>query len=228
MVEEKHAFRDRVLVGLGAILMVAALYLVFMYVPTEKNMGVVQRIFYFHVPLAWIAFLAFFVVFICSILYLWKRTIKWDTLARSSAEVGILFTSLVLITGPIWAKPVWGAWWTWDARLTASLVLWLTYIAYLLVRSYATEESRGARFAAVLGIVGFIDVPIVALAVNLWRTQHPTTLIFEGGLGAIEGGLLTLLVSVVAFTVLYILLVVRSFSIKNLEDEVRHLKNTLL
>jgi heme exporter protein C len=219
----KGALTNNILLGLSFALMIAALYLVFIYVPTEKNMGVVQRIFYFHVPLAWVAFLAFFVVFVCSILYLWKQTMKWDTLACASAEVGIVFTSLVLITGPIWAKPIWGIWWTWDARLTATLVLWLTYVAYLLVRNYAVEQARGARFAAVVGIVGFIDVPIVALAVNLWRTQHPTTLVFEGGLS--PPMLLTLQVSIAAFTVLYVLLVVRSISLKNLETEIKKLRD---
>ena len=210
--------------GSGFALMMAALYMVFIYVPTEKDMGVVQRIFYFHVPLAWVAFLAFFVVFACSILYLWKRDIKWDIMARSSAEVGIVFTTLVLITGPIWAKPVWGTWWTWDARLTASLVLWLTYIAYLLVRIYANEELKGARFAAVLGIVGFIDVPIVFLAITLWRTQHPGPMIFEGGLT--PSMLMTLLVCIAAFTILYVLLVIRSVSIKNLAHKIMDIRQS--
>ena len=207
--------------GLGLALMIAALYLVFMYVPTEKHTGIVQRIFYFHVPLAWVSFLAFTVVFVCSIFYLQRRTSKWDTIAHASAEVGVIFTTLVLITGPIWAKPVWGIWWTWDARLTTTLVLWLTYIAYILVRNYAITREQGARFAAVVGIVGFVDVPIVFLAVNLWRTQHPTTIVFEGGLT--PAMLLTLLISVAAFTVLYVLLVIQSHSLKNIETELDNL-----
>jgi len=220
----KHVLRDNVLLGLGLALMIAALYMVFVYVPTEKHTGIVQRIFYFHVPLAWSSFLAFFVTFIFSILYLWKRATKWDTIAHASAEVGVVFTTLVLITGPIWAKPVWGVWWTWDARLTTSLVLWLTYIAYLLVRSYVTEPARGARFGAVIGIVGFIDVPIVFLTVNLWRTQHPTTIIFEGGLTTPM--LMTLLVCVAAFTVLYVLLTIQSANLKSVEADIKQLKST--
>jgi heme exporter protein C len=220
----KHVLRDSVLLGLGLALMIAALYMVFLYVPTEKHTGIVQRIFYFHVPLAWSSFLAFFVTFIFSILYLWKRATKWDTIAHASAEVGVVFTTLVLITGPIWAKPVWGVWWTWDARLTTSLVLWLTYVAYLLVRSYVTEPARGARFGAVIGIVGFIDVPIVFLTVNLWRTQHPTTIIFEGGLTTPM--LMTLLVCVAAFTVLYVLLTIQSANLKSLEADIKQLKST--
>ncbi|HEY49764.1 MAG TPA: cytochrome c biogenesis protein CcsA [Dehalococcoidia bacterium] len=213
---------SNILLGLGCALMIAALYLVFIYAPTEEAMGDVQRIFYFHVALAWVAFLAFFVVFICSILYLWKRDVRWDTVARSSAELGVVFTTLVLITGPIWARPVWGVWWTWDARLTATLVLWLTYVAYLLVRGFATEESRGARFAAVLGIVGFIDVPIVYLAIHLWRTHHPPALVGD----LVSSMLLTLLVSVAAFTLLFIILLKGSVSVRNMEAEVRHLKDS--
>jgi len=204
--------------------MMVALYMVFLYVPTEKHTGIVQRIFYFHVPIAWVSFLAFFVTFISSILYLGKREIKWDTIAHASAEVGVIFTTLVLITGPIWAKPVWGVWWTWDARLTTSLVLWLIYIAYLLVRSFATEPARGARLSAVIGIVGFIDVPIVFITVNLWRTQHPTTIIFEGGLTTPM--LITLLVCIAAFTVLYVLLTVQSANLKSLETDVKRLRST--
>jgi len=219
----KYTIREIILWGLGLALMIAALYSVFMYVPTEKHSGIIQRIFYFHVPLAWVAFLAFFITFVFSIRYLWKRAAKWDILAHASAEVGVIFTTLVLITGPIWAKPVWGVWWTWDARLTTSLVLWLTYLAYLLVRSYATDPARGARLSAVIGIAGFINVPIVFLTVNLWRTQHPTTIIFESGLT--PPMLMTLLVCIAAFTVLYVLLTVQSANVKSAEAAVRYLKS---
>jgi len=219
----KKTLRDNILFGLGFALMLAALYMVFIYVPTDKHTGVVQRIFYFHVPLAWVSFLAFFIVFVFSILYLWKRTVKWDAIAHASAEVGIVFTTLVLITGSIWAKPVWGVWWTWDARLTATLVLWFTYVAYLLVRNYTADPGQGARFGAVVGIVGFIDVPIVALAITLWRTQHPTPIIFEGGLA--PSMLLTLMVCIATFTVLYIILVIQSVSLKNLEADIHYLRN---
>jgi heme exporter protein C len=222
--ESRHFLRNNLLLGLGFILMIAALYMVFIYVPTDKHTGIVQRIFYFHVPVAWVSFLAFFITFVFSILYLWKQEMKWDAIACASAEIGVIFTTLVLITGPIWAKPTWGIWWTWDARLTTSLVLWLIYVAYLLVRSFATEPARGARFSAVIGIVGFIDVPIVFLTVNLWRTQHPTTIIFEGGLTTPM--LMTLLVCITAFTVLYILLTIQGANLKSMETSVRRLRNT--
>ena len=128
-----------------------------------------------------------------------------------------------MVTGPIWAKPVWGIWWTWDARLTTSLVLWLIYIAYLLVRSFATEPERGARFSAVIGIIGFIDVPIVFLTVNLWRTQHPTPIIFEGGLTSSMFS--TLLLCIAAFTVLYVLLTIQSANLKSMETDVKRLQS---
>jgi len=197
--------------------------MVFLYVPTEATMGVVQRIFYFHVPVAWVAFLAFFIVFIYSILYLWKRENRFDNIAGVSAELGIVFTTVVLITGSIWAKPAWGVWWVWEPRLTAALALWFIYIAYFMVRSYAGESSRGARFAAVIGIVGFLDVPVVALAITLWRTQHPGPVIFEGGLA--PPMVLTLIVSLAAFTVLYFLLLLTRVSLKRDTEEVDRLKD---
>jgi len=214
--------KKNILLGLSFVLMVIALYLVFVYVPTEKEMGIVQRIFYLMVPLGWLSLLAFLIVFIGSILYLAKRESKWDILASSSAEIGIAFTTLALITGSIWAKPIWGVWWTWEPRLTATLVLWLVYLAYLIVRSYATDEERGARFAAVVGIVGFIDIPIVALATTLWRGMHPGPIIFQGGLA--PAMLLTLLVSIAAFTFLYSVLLIQKVSMKNDEMEMKRLK----
>jgi len=210
------------LMGLSFTLFIGAIYLVFIYVPTEKTMGIVQRIFYLHVPIAWIAFLAFFIVFIGSILYLWKRQSKWDIIASSSAEVGIVFTTLVLITGSIWAKPIWGVWWVWEPRLTTALVLWFIYVAYLLVRSYTSDESQGARFASVVGIVGFIDVPIAALAISLWRTQHPGPVIFQDGLS--PAMLLTLLICLAAFVSLYTLILIQRVSIKQGETELKKLK----
>lgn len=209
------------LLGLTLILMTASLYMIFVYVPTEASMGAVQRIFYFHVPLAWLAFLAFFIVFLGSILFLARRDAKWDRLATSSAKVGVIFTTLFLVSGSIWARPIWGVWWTWDPRLTSALILWLIYVAYLLVRSYVSDREQAARFGAVIGIAGFADVPIVALAVVLWRTEHPSPIVFEGGLA--PSMLLTLLVSITAFTALYFLLLAAEFSVKNMEAEVKKL-----
>jgi len=214
--------KRRILLWLGLVLMVAAIYLVFVYVPTEKEMGIVQRIFYLMVPMAWLALLSFCIVFISSILYLVRRKSKWDILAYSAAEVGIVVTTIALVVGSLWAKPIWGVWWTWEPRLTATLVLWFIYVAYLLVRSYASEESKGARFAAVVGIIGFVDLPIIILATTLWRGMHPGTIIFQGGLA--PPMLLTLLVSIVAYTALYFLLLIQRVSMKNDETELNRLK----
>ena len=215
--------KRNILLLLGLGLMIVSLYLVFVWVPTEKMMGIVQRIFYLMVPMGWLALLSFLVVFIGSILYLIKRQSRWDIIARSSAEIGIVCTTLALVVGSMWAKPIWGVWWTWEARLTATLVLWLIYTAYFMVRSFATEESRGARFAAVIGIVGFIDIPIVALATTLWRGLHPPPLIFQEG-GLAPSMLLTLMVSIAAFTALFFILLALRLSMANGEVDIKQLK----
>ncbi len=212
---------SKVLLGASTLLMLAALYMVFIYVPTEK-MGIVQRIFYLMVPVGWLAMLSFLIIFVSSILYLTKRESKWDIIAYSAAEIGLIFISLALIVGSIWAKPIWGVWWSWEARLTATLVLWFIYITYLMVRSFATDESRGARFAAVVAIIGFIDIPVVALATTLWRGLHPPMMIFQGDVD--PPMLATLLVSIAAFTSLYFLLLIERVSIKHGENKIKKLR----
>lgn len=219
---EQQAFRKYVLPVLSGILILGALYMVFLYVPTERTMGNVQRIFYFHLPLAWVAFLAFFMVMVASIAYLRTRNQKWDTLAHTAAEIGVLFASLVLVTGMIWAKPAWGVWWIWEPRLTTTLILWFIYVAYLLIRSFTAEETRGARFAAVLGIIGFVDVPIVYFSISLWRTNHPDIELFSGGLQ--PPMVATLLVSLAAFTLLYVTLLQNRYALRKAERRLNELK----
>ncbi len=210
--------------GLVLAVMLAALYMTFIWVPSEKTMGIIQRIFYFHVPSAWIAFLAFFVVFVSSILYLVKRDNKWDAVAVSSAEIGLAFCSIVLVTGPIWAKPVWGIWWTWDARLTLTLVLWLIYVAYIMLRVYVRDESRRARLCAVVGIIGFLDVPLVYMSIRWWRTQHPAPVMAGGESSGLAPEMMaTFLVSLLAFTLLYAFLLQRRYRVEKLQDEVNEL-----
>lgn len=167
--------------------------------------GQLQRIFYVHVPSAWVAYLGFAIVFIASIAYLRTGSRRWDLLAHAAGEVGVVFCTLVLITGPIWARPVWGTYWQWDARLTSALVLWLTYVGYLFLRGLATEPSRAGRVAAVVGIVGFVNVPIVHFSVYWWRTLHPSgptpaNPVESSGLGGPE--MLAFFTSLVAFTLL--------------------------
>ena len=160
-----------------ALLMIAALFAVFVYVPTEREMGVVQRVFYFHVSSAIAAFVGYAIVFVASILYLRTRSERWDSLAQAAAELGVVFSVIVLITGPIWAKPVWGVYWRWEPRLTSMLITFTIYVAYLIVRSYTTgSPDRTRRFAAVLGIIAFVNVPMVYYSVNLWSAEqqlHP-------------------------------------------------------
>lgn len=152
----------------------------FYVAPNERTMREIQRIFYLHVPSAWTAFIAFFLVFVASIGYLWSRKPKWDWLGVAAAEVGLAFCTVMLITGPIWAKPVWGIWWTWDARLTSAFVLWLMYVSYLLLRTLIDDPGRRATVCAVFGIFAFLDVPLVYFSIRIWRTQHPQPVIAGG------------------------------------------------
>lgn len=216
------------LVVLTFAAMMAGLAMALLFAPTEATMGDVQRIFYFHVPAAWVAFLAFLVVFVFSLAYLFRRDKKWDVLAASSAEAGVLFCTLVLITGPMWAKPAWGVWWTWDARLTLTLVLWLIYVAYLMLRHYMTDPERRATFAAVLGVVGFIDVPLVYFSIRWWRTQHPQPVMAGGEDSGLEPRMLaTLLVCLAAFTLLFFVLLRLRVKMLALQDEIDGVQDRL-
>jgi heme exporter protein C len=207
------------------VLLPLSMAAIFLYAPTERVQGPVQRIFYLHLPLAWVAYLAFFIVFLASVLYLWKRHPRWDRLAVSAAEIGVVFTTLVLITGSIWARPIWGTWWSWDARLTTTLVLWFIYVGYLMVRSYAGDEQRGARYAAVLGIVGFFDVPIIHQSVTWWRTLHPEPVVLAQGGPAMPAEMLeTFLLSMAAFTALFGWLLWERLRLEQTRAELRQLR----
>jgi heme exporter protein C len=165
---------------LTLVLLSYALYEALVGAPTEQTMGEVQRIFYYHVPSAWTAFLLFLVNFVASIVYLVNRSDKADILALVSAEVGVVFCTVVLVTGPIWARPVWGIWWTWDLRLTLTLVLWLIYVSYLVLRRFSSG-SQTPLMAAVLAVFGALDVPLVYFSIWYFRTQHPSPVIGRGG-----------------------------------------------
>jgi heme exporter protein C len=206
--------------------MLADLYLIFLVAPTDSVLGQVQRIFYFHVPLAVLSFLSFFLVFVASVGYLIRRSQKLDSLAHASAEVGVIFVTLALITGVIWARPVWGVWWTWEPRLTTTLILWLIYVAYMMVRSYAPNRARGAVYAAVVGIIGFVDVPIVYYSVQWWRSIHPSPVVGPlAEAGSLHPTMLAvLLFSFLAFLALFVYLVVERTALRNAEDAVRALR----
>jgi heme exporter protein C len=164
-----------------ALLLGIAGYAALFIAPTERTMGVIQRIFYFHVPSAWTGFVAFFINLVASIAFLRTRNLKWDRLGVAAAEIGVAFFTVVLVTGPIWARPVWGIWWTWDARLTSSFVLWLLYVCYLLLRTLVEETERRAVLAAVFGVFAAFDIPLVYFSIWLFRTQHPQPVIGDGG-----------------------------------------------
>ncbi len=216
------------LLVVAAALMIADLYLSFIWAPTDAIQGDVYRIIYFHVPIAWTAFLAFFLVLIGSIGFLWKRSQRWDALAHSSAEIGVVLATIVLITGIIWAKPVWGVWWAWEPKLTTTLVLWLIYVGYLVLRNYAPSPAQGMRYAAVLGIIGFTDVPIIYFATEWWRGQHPELVVGPAAESGLVGSDIyaVLMFSVLTFTVLFALLLWQRFSLRVVEDEVRELTYT--
>ena len=214
---------------IGLILMLVDGYLIFLVAPTEADMGHVQRIMYFHVPMAIMSFLSFFLVLIGSVGYLISRKDRWDALAHAAAEVGVVFVTLALITGIIWARPVWNTWWTWEPRLTTTLILWLIYVAYLMLRSYAPSRSQGAVYAAVVGIVGFVDVPIVYYSVAWWRSIHPPPVVGPfAQSGALDPAmLLVLLFSFLTFLVLFAYLLLERLALRDAEDRVRGLRFAL-
>jgi heme exporter protein C len=211
----------------SAALMGIALYLVFIWVPTETNQGAVQRILYFHVPVAWGSMLGIFVVSGSSFMYLIKKNEKWDRLAVSSAEVGVIFGGLMLLSGMIWARPVWAVWWTGEAKLTTALILFFVYVAYLMFRGYFPPGAQRQRLAAIIGVIGAIDTPIIYFAANLWSQAHPP--IITGPAAGAESTLgrdlgTVLLTSTIAFTFLFIYLVQTRYKIRKSEDDLIELK----
>src|SRR5213594_3774662 len=220
----------RVLPPLTGLAMLAALVLVFLLVPTEADMGIVQRIFYFHVSSAWVAFLGFFLVAGASAVYLWNGAPTADRLAYAGAEVGVVFCTLVLVTGPIWARPIWGVWWTWDPRLTMTVVLWAIYSSYLMLRAFGGEDEAVQRYAAVLGIVGVLDIPIIMVSVRLLRGIHPAVITQkEGGSGLVDPWMrIALLVSGVALVLLAGWLIALRMRAARLGEEVTALRREAL
>ena len=209
--------------------MLVALDMIFLYAPQEETMGEVQRIFYIHVPSAITAFLAYFIVFLGSVAYLSQRRVFWDELAHAAAEVGFVFCTCVLITGPLWAKPVWGIWWTWDTRLTSTFILWLLFIAYLMLRSYLTNPGRAALLGAVVGIIGFADVIFDYMSIRWFRTQHPQPVILgEAGSGVDPRMRLTLLVSWGAFLCLFSYLLRQRLALAQVRRELSALRRSLI
>jgi heme exporter protein C len=207
------------------VLMLLALYTIFIYAPVEKTMGVIQKIFYIHVPSAFLAYLAFFITFIASIFYLYRKDPKWDTVAHCAVETGVVFCTIVLVTGPIWAKPIWNVWWTWDPRLTTTLILWFTYVAYLMLRRSVKENQR-ANLAAVFGIIGFVNVPITFFSIRLWRTIHPV-IITSRGLNMSWPMKFSLIITVIAFCFLFFSLLISRIRLERLKMNIEEIKEIM-
>ena len=211
---------------LSLVGMMVSIWMIFLYAPTDAIQGQPQRIFYFHVPMAWLGLLGFVIVTVAGIGYLLKKDERWDWVARASAELGALFTTLTLITGSIWGKTTWGTWWTWDARLTTTLILWFIYIGYLMLRSYMGRTFASARAGAVLAIIGLIDVPIIYESVNWWRTLHPSAQV--GVPGALPPSVvLTLMVSLAAFTLLFGFLMVQLYQLQRMQTLAQRLRASI-
>ena len=196
-------------ISLSSVLMVGSLYMSLIWAPTEITLGDSQRIFYIHIPLAWLGMLSVIILAVFSIAYLITRNIKWDNLAYSTAELGFILITLVLVTGMIWSKAEWTVWWTWDPKLTTTVILWFIYLAYIMLRKYGPSDLRGASYGAVLGSIGAIDVPMIYMAANWWSSAHP-----ELNIGPLSDQsssvnsemMMTLLVSLIAYTMLYIII----------------------
>ncbi|MQG38731.1 MAG: cytochrome C assembly protein [SAR202 cluster bacterium] len=213
-------------ISLSSVLMVVSLYMSLIWAPTEITLGDSQRIFYIHIPLAWLGMLSVIILAVFSIAYLITRNIKWDNLAYSTAELGFILITLVLVTGMIWSKAEWTVWWTWDPKLTTTVILWFIYLSYIMLRTYGPSDLRGASYGAVLGIIGAIDVPMIYMAANWWSSAHP-----ELNIGPLSNEsssvnsemMMTLLVSLIAYTMLYIIILNEKYVVQkgtNVIDEI--------
>ncbi len=223
---ESNGYRwTRKLVGSLSLILVAATVVLGLWItPPDVVQGQLVRLIYVHPPVAWVAYLAYGVTSIASVLYLWKRTrnIKWDLLAASSAEVGVVFTGLTLVTGSIWGKPAWGVWWTWDARLTTTALLFVLYLGYLALRSVPADSHQRAVRSAIAGLIAFIDVPIVHQSVVWWRTLHQSATVLNPSLSPkIHGEMaMTLLLGFISFTFVYAWMLMHRYEIASMQQQV--------
>jgi len=222
--ERRTNITRKILWGVGFVMLIIALYLAFLYAPREKTMGDVQRIFYFHMPLAWNGFLALFVTFIFGIKYLISRKVMDDLIATSSAEIGLFFITLAIITGSLWARPAWGTFWVWEPRLTTAFILWLMYVFYIFLRRSIEDRDRARLITSVYGIIAFVNVPLVFMSIRWWRTQHPVV-IKMGKFEMAPQMVQTLLFSLATFTVIYFMILLQRLTVEKLEENVRNLKD---
>jgi len=222
MSERSQSRFDAVLWGVLFFGMMAALYMALIEAPREKTMGDLQRIFYFHVPSAITGMTAFAINFVASLMYVIRKNRWWDNLALSAAEIGVVFFAIVLVTGPIWAKPAWFVWWTWSPRLTSSLILCLLYVAYLLIRKYIEDADRRAMVSAVFGIVAFLDAPLVWFSIRWWRDIHPSPMLETGGIAPSMRP--AFLICWAAFQLLLVYLLRRRFFLESVRDDLEALE----
>ena len=227
-----------VLNWLAAVALLVSMIMIFFYAPVERTMGNVQRIFYFHVGAAWVGAVAFFVALLCGVLYLRRPERKWDTIGLASVEIGLVFLTITTVAGSVWGRPAWNAWWVWSPRLTLITIAWLTYAAYFMLRGAIEDEERRGRFAAVYVIVAFVTIIMAYLSVRFLRDIHPVVFggTLESAQGATEGlqdfapGLesmqmgITLTISVVAFSLVYLAWLANRIRLQYLMDEARELK----
>ena len=208
-----------------AILFVFAFFMVIFYAPIEVNMGLVQKVFYFHMSAAWVGMLAFLMAAVFGILYLVHKDLKWDRLLASSVEIGLLFTVICILSGMIWARPIWNTWWTWDPRLTTVTIMAFTYIAFILLRRSMDEPSKRAQFSAIYAIIGFVTVPLTFFSARLLRTIHPV--IFGSGevdMNLNQPMLTTMFISLAAFTVMYVALLLQRARLMKAEETLMQLR----
>ena len=219
----------RILATLSVVTLIPALYMIFLFAPTEAKQGNAQRIFYIHVPLAVVgAYGSAILLFIGCLGFLVSRDLKWDRFAAASAEMGVVFTAAQLLTAMMWAKPIWGVWYTFDSRGTLQVVLLLIYIAYFMLRAYLPDREKRAKLCGVFGLLGMVDVPINYLSIYLFRTQHPQPVVSPGGGGVDPDMEKTLIMAFIAITLLYAYLFVRRLTIAKVEEEVDYLTQVVL
>ena len=220
-------FRDDIYLGFTAIIYALAIYYALFLAPADVEMGELVRIFYFHLPLAITSYLAFFIVFLSGILYLQKKDIEWDFVASASAEVGVLFCTLAIITGMLWAKAEWGMFWDWgDMKLNTTLVLWLIYIAYLSIRNSIEEKEKRARLSAVYGIIGFVGVPLSYFSFYIWEWIHPKV-VSPGGGGLRTEMRTALIISMFAFFIFYFYLLFKRIALEKLSERIETIEEIL-
>jgi heme exporter protein C len=202
---------------LGILGVLLVHWMVFFWVPTEATMGVVQRIFYIHVPAAWVAFLAFGIVALCGGMYLWLGDDRLDMAAEAAAEGGMVFATIMITSGPLWGKIAWGTYWTWEPRLTLTLLLWFIYLGYFLVRRSTSNPEQGKKFSAVVGIVGVLDIPLIHISVSWLRSLHPQPVVIKPDGPSLDPAMLTtLMTGLLAFTILFFGLFLARYGVSQL------------